>query len=140
MDAMIDALTKGIGVEVGRPLRLSYFQLKQRLQQNEKYQGSDDHVKIALLDLLALSIFHHQVIVPFYGANNFRQGSRQLGIKDVRVGGKNLGKEFFALSDKIPKAFFKIVSDYGIAVEKLHVSTISEFTDYWLGQMRSRRG
>lgn len=140
MDEMIDALTKGIGGEIGRPLRLSYYQLKQRLQQNEKYQTSGDDVKITLLDLLALSIFHHQVIVPFYGANNFRQGSRQLGIKDVRVGGKNLGKEFFALSDKIPKAFFAIVSDYGIAVEKLHVSTISEFTDYWLGQVRSIHG
>lgn len=140
MDAMIDALTKGIGVEVGRPLRLSYFQLKRRLQQNEKYQQSDDGDKIALLDLLALSIFHHQVIVPFYGANNFHQGSRHLGIKDVRLGGKNLGKEFFALSDKIPKAFFAIVNSYGIAVEKLHVSTIGDFTDYWLGQMRSSRG
>lgn len=139
MDEMIDALTKGIGVEVGRPLRLSYYQLKQRLQKSENYQQSDDDVKIALFDLLALSIFHHQVIVPFYGANNFRQGSRQLGIKDVRVGGKNLGQEFFALSDKIPKAFFAIVSSYGIAIEKLHVSTISEFTDYWLGQMRSTR-
>ena len=140
MDEMIDALTKGIGVEVGRPLRRSYFQLKQRLEQNEKYQRSGDDLKIALLDLLALSIFHHQVIVPFYGANNFRHGSRQLGIKDVRVGGKNLGEEFFTFSDKIPKAFFAIVSRYGIAVEKLHVSTINEFTDYWLGAIRSRRG
>lgn len=137
---MIEALTKGIGVEVGRPLRLSYYQLKQRLQQNKKYQASDHDTKIALVDLLALSIFHHQVIVPLYGANNFRQGSRQLGIEDVRVGGKNLGKDFFVLSNKIPKAFFAIVSGYGITVEKLHVSTIGDFVDYWLGQMRSRRG
>lgn len=140
MDEMIDALTTGIGVELGRPLRLSYYQLKQRLQQNEKFQAANDDEKVALVDLLALSIFHHQVIVAFHGANNFRQGSRQLGVEDVRVGGKNLGKDFFIQSDKVLKAFFAIVSGYGIAIEKLHVSTINEFVEFWLGEMSPRRG
>jgi len=137
---MIDALTNGIGAEIGRPTRLSYYQMKQRLEQNDKYRFSDGDTQVALVDLLALSIFHHQVIVPLYGINNFRRGSRQLGVRDVRVGGENLGREFFAKSDTIPKAFFSIVNDYGINVEMLHVSTVSEFVDYWLNQMRSTRG
>lgn len=40
MDEMINALTSGIGSELGKPIRMSYYELKRRVENNESFQKS----------------------------------------------------------------------------------------------------
>lgn len=129
---MIDILTKGIGAELWKPVRISYYNLLKILEKDERYFKSHEETKLFLVDVLALSIFNQKVILPLHGASNFVSGTKKLGVKQVGMGSYHLDRDFFRTSTRITRQFFAIVSKYKIDPTKLHVSSISEFLDYWL--------
>ncbi|HKI55429.1 MAG TPA: hypothetical protein VJ987_14990 [Anaerolineales bacterium] len=138
MDEMINALTKGIGVELYKPIRIAYYNKKSFLEKSESYKQCSNEMKLFLLDVLALSIFNQQVITPIHGARNFASGTRKYGVTRVRMASYHLDKEFYSDADRITKQFFAITKEYGLSVEHLHVSSINEFVEFWL-KIRSGR-
>jgi len=132
MDEMINALTKGIGVEQYKPIRISYNVLKDILFKDPKFNNCTDDIKQFLVDVLALSIFHQHVIIPFHGASNFISGAREYGAEKVKMAGYVLDRDFYDEADKITKSFFVITKKYGLPIEKLHVSSVNTFIEDWL--------
>ena len=94
MNEMIDALTKGIGMELSKPMRISYYDKKRYLEKNDSYQNCSDQIKQYLIDVLALSIFYQHIIVPLHGSINFATGTKSYGVKRVRMGDYHLDQEF----------------------------------------------
>lgn len=138
MTEMIDALTKGIGAELGKPIRFSYYNLQRSLEKNNRYSQCSEEMKLFITDVLALSIFNQKVITPIYGAINFSAGTKKFGVSRIRMGDYHLDKRFFVQSGKITRQFYAIVRSYGLNIEKLHVASISDFVDLWIGASRQR--
>jgi len=137
MDEMINVLTKGIGVELYKPLRIAYYNKKTFLIKNSKYQRSSNISKQFLIDVMALSIFNQKIILPFHGAANFAVGTKPYGVKQVRMANYYLDQEFYVLAHNITSQFFAISKDYGLNVENLHISSISEFVNHWLSVVKN---
>ena len=131
---MIDALTKGIGAELAKPIRISFYEKERYLNQNKKFQRSENWQKQLIVDMAALSIFNQQVILPYYGAGNFYQDAKKIGVTRIRIGSQHYDKEFIGTSSKITRQFFAITNSYEIDVNHLHISNISEFVKFWLGR------
>jgi hypothetical protein len=137
MDEMINALTRGIGPEQYRPIRISYNELKKVLFKDPIFNNCTDDIKQFLLDVLALSIFNQHVILPLHGASNFISGAREHGAKRVKMAGYVLDSNFYNETDKITKMFFAITNKYGLPIEKLYVSSLNKFIENWLAVVRN---
>jgi hypothetical protein len=138
MNEMIDALTRGIGVDLYRPMRISFYNKKRFLEKNEKYLKSPDNIKQFLIDVVALSIFNHQVIIPLSGATNFLTGTKSYRVTKVRMGTYYLDKDFSITTNKIINQFYSITNSYGLKMDSLYVSSIDEFVDLWLEDVENR--
>ncbi len=132
MEEMINLLTRGIGAELYKPLRISYYNKKRFLEKNDKFQKSSKRNKQFIIDVMALSIFNQKIILPYHGAANFAAGSKAYGVTRVRMASYHLDKEFYVAAKKITSQFYAITYNYGLRVEHLHISSISEFVDHCL--------
>ncbi|PLX99509.1 MAG: hypothetical protein C0623_09250 [Desulfuromonas sp.] len=74
---MIDALTKGIGAELGKPIRISFYEKEKLLIKNSAFQQCQGWQKQLITDMAALSIFNQLVILPYHGAGNFYTDSKK---------------------------------------------------------------
>lgn len=138
MDEMINILTRGIGIELVKPIRISYYDKKRYLEKDENYKNNTDDIKQFLIDMMAMSVFNQQVIVPLYGASNFGSATKEYGVKQVRMGSYMLDNNFYSEVDETTKQFYAITREYGIAIESLHISSISEFIEKWLKVVNNR--
>lgn len=138
MDEMINALTKGIGADLYKPIRMAYYDKKRALEKNEAYKSCAAEMQQFLLDVMALSIFNQQVITPLHGASNFASGTRQYGVKRVRMASYDLDRKFYSDVDQITKQFFAITKKYDLPIEHLHVSSLSEFAEFWIKGKNNR--
>lgn len=129
---MIEALTRGIGVELGKPIRISFFEKERYLNQNVHFQQSAQWQKQLITDMAALSIFNQQVILPYHGVSNFYRDSKKSGISRIRLGDQHIDSEFMKTSSKITREFFAITKAFEIDVNHLHISNISDFVRFWL--------
>jgi len=132
MDEMIDALTRDIGIELVKPIRISYYDKKRFLEKNENYKNSPDDMKQFLIDMMAMSIFNQQVIVPLYGAINFGSDTKKYGVEQVKMGSYMLDHNFYSEVNETTKQFYAITKKYGIAIESLQIPSINEFVEKWL--------
>ena len=132
MYSMLNIITKGIGSELSKPIRISYYEKKRLLDKNKKFQQSSNEIQLFLCDILALSLFNQKVITPLYGAGNFMDGTRSYGVNRVRMGTYHLDEEFHTTSNNITRQFYAIVKKYDLEIEALHVSSINDFVDTWL--------
>lgn len=132
MNEMINALTKGIGVDLYKPIRISYYNNKSILEKNSKFQRSSKNKKNFLIDVMALSIFNQHAIIPLHGSANFASGTKNYGVTRIRMGTYHLDKEFYTAVNKITRQFYAIIRSYGLHVEQLHIASIKEFVNFWL--------
>lgn len=138
MDQMINILTKGIGIELGKPIRMSYYDKKKLFGKNENYKNCTDDIKQFLIDMMAMSIFNQQVIVPLHGAANFGSDTKKYGVEQVKMGSYMLNNNFYSEVNETTKQFYAITKEYGIAIESLHISSINEFIEKWLKVVNNR--
>lgn len=133
---MIDALTKGIGADLGKPLRFSYYEKKRYVEKNAQYMECSKWTKLFILDVLALSLYNQSVVTPLHGATNFYNDTRKEGVTRIRMGNYHIDKDFFRQTSRITRQFYAILKSYGIRVESLHVASITEFIEFWIGFSR----
>ncbi|MFV8834750.1 hypothetical protein ACNSTU_07255 [Aquisalimonas sp. APHAB1-3] len=129
---MLEALTRGIGAEVGKPIRVSFFEKERFIKQNEAFQKCAAWRKQLILDVAALSIFHQLIILPYHGAANFYADSKRSGVSRIRMGSQHLDREFVSVASRITRQFFAITKEFQIDVNHLHISNIAEFVDFWI--------
>lgn len=132
MDEMINLLTKGIGADLYKPLRISYYKFRDSLLNNVNYKKSSAREKQFLIDVLALSIFNQKVVLPFHGAANFAEGTKSMGVKRVRMATYHLDREFYQAANQVTRQYYAITKKFGLDVEDLYFSSNSEFVNRWL--------
>jgi len=132
MNEMLNIVTKGIGVELSKPIRLSYYNYIRELQKNTKFQNATSDIRLFLIDILALSLFNQKVITPLYGVGNFLDGSRKYGVNKIRMGSYDLDNEFYSTASNITRQFYAIVKKYDLNIEALHIASVNDFVDQWL--------
>lgn len=123
---MIDALTMGIGAELGRPIRWQFFQQRQMLERNASFSELSRRRQQFAVDLLALAIFHGEIILPLHGSANFLAGTRKLGVSQVRLGSSYFTKLDSEQVTKITRQFFALVSSYGLQIAQLTFTSPDE--------------
>ncbi len=134
---MIDALTRGIGIELGKPIRIAFYEKEKLLIKNSAFQQCTGWQKQLITDMAALSIFNQSVILPYYGAGNFYSDSKKAGVTRIRVGSEHIDKDFISSASKITRQFFAIISEYEIDINHLHISNISNFVNFWVERARN---
>lgn len=139
MDEMIGALTKGIGVELGKPIRRNYFQARSALQKQSSFQGLSKAKQQFAIDLLALTIFHTQAIVPLHGSARFLTQTRRMGVVRVQMSEYMLTKEHAQQADAITRQFFAILKAFGIEISDLHFESTSDLVQR-VGSWSESRG
>ena len=119
MNEMMKALTNGIGGDLGRPIWRQFFRQQSALAGNPAYKELRQDTRQLAIDILALSIFHSQVILPLHGSAGFLSGTRRYGVTRIRLGKSHFTKQDATKSGRITKQFFAIVSTYGIEISQL---------------------
>ena len=79
MDEMLVALTRGIGAELGKKIRFSYYDKKKIIEKDDIYRKLPTPQKLSVFDLLALAMFHEFVIGPMHGSNIFSHLLNNMG-------------------------------------------------------------
>lgn len=129
MDEMLACLTNGIGVVLGKEVRLDYFKRKALLTRHDKFSKLPSNQKNIVLDLLALTTFHEHVLIPIYGSMNFLLSGYNYNFKFVQMGSYELGTDHLRASEQSAKRFFAILKTYGIGIPLLHFSSADEFVE-----------
>lgn len=129
MNEMINILTKGIGAELWKPIRISYYDKKRSIDVFLKNKKTPESTRNIIYDLLALTVFHDKVIIPLHGSNNFMENAEKFSIESVSMGTYSIDKEHSRISEKCVKHFFAIMSSYDISIASLTFSGAKEFVD-----------
>ena len=129
MDEMINLLTKGIGIELSKKIRIAYYEKKKIIVKHESYNKISKKKHPLVLDLLALGIFHEFVIGPMHGSNNFLRSTEKYGVKSIIMGNYKLDSQFNKETAIITKAFFAIIKKYNIEINQLSIPSVNEFLE-----------
>ncbi|MDD4528006.1 MAG: hypothetical protein PHF25_08245 [Candidatus Margulisbacteria bacterium] len=126
---MINVLTNGIGTNLGKEIRVEYFNNKTRLLKLVNHKNLDKIDTTSLnveyfWDMLALAIFHEKVIVPFHGSINFIKNTRSYGVKQVEMGSYTLDNHYLKKTESITTQFFAIINKYELTIEQLNIPNI----------------
>jgi hypothetical protein len=123
-DEMIKVLTNGIGVELGKPIRFCYYELKETLLKSIKFhpKATTDDVQLAI-DLLALSIFQQNIITPFFGARNMMERLEEYRVSSIRMANYTLGEDDRATIRHCTNTFYAILKRFGLLPSSLDFSS-----------------
>jgi hypothetical protein len=127
VDEMLNELTRGIGAELGKKIRIAYYEKKKYISSDGVFKAIHSEKQPIIWDLLALSIFHEFVIGPLHGSNNFLLKSKKYGVKSINMGSYKIDGQSNAELVKITKAFFAIMKSYNIEIGQLSISSTHEF-------------
>lgn len=124
---MLQALTDGIGADLGRPIRASFFELFGRLKKHERFLALETLEQQQLVDLLALSIFYNHVIVPLESGSSLLSLVRMADATHIRLGRDKLTPKLAARFRACAWAFLDIIRQQNIPKELLSFPTLNAF-------------
>lgn len=124
---MIDLITYGLGADLGKKIRLSFYNKERLLVKNDLFREVEQTQQDAFIDLLALSIFYEYAIGPLHGSVEFMNGTKQYGVKSINMGTYKYDDKMKKISIGITKGFYEILERYNIEISQLNIGSISEF-------------
>lgn len=124
---MINSLTNGLGAELGKKVRISFYNKERILKQHDSFHNFTSNQKDLFVDLLALSIFHDFAIGPLHGSINFMNYTKKYGVKSIGMGSYKFDEKMKKISQGITKGFFEILKKYNIEIYQLNIGSIAEF-------------
>jgi len=129
-DEVILILTNGIGSILGRAIRFNYYELKEKLLKSVPYHKdfTREDTQIAI-DIIALSIFHQAVVVPFYGSSNFLGRLADYEVTAVRMGTYTLSPDDYNNMNTCTKAFYAILKRSGLTPSSLSIPSIEDLIE-----------
>ncbi len=124
---LIIALTDGIGAELGRAVRSSYYELLARLSKHAFFLCLDRTSRQQVVDILALSMFYKTVISPLESAQSMLSLAHKAGATHVRIGRDKITPALVSRFDACAGAFHKILKTQQIPSDVLSFSTLKAF-------------
>lgn len=124
---MLNALTYGLGAELGKKIRLAYFEKERFLSKHEKYLEFPPTHRQRYLDLLALSVFYQYAIGPLHGSVEFLNNTKRYGVESIGMGTYKFDSKMKKISSGITSGFLGILEKYEIEVTQLIIGSITEF-------------
>ena len=129
---LLMALTDGIGAQLGRPVRASFFEVLKRLAKHKVFVSLEALDRQRLVDLLALSVFYNQVIAPLESGSSLLSLARRADATHVRLGRDRLTTRLAAQFRACAGAFASIIDDQNIPRDLLSFPTLTVFIDNYL--------
>lgn len=126
---MVETLTVGIGAELGRKVRLSFFTLAERLMKYERFITMERPIQQMTLDLLALSIFYNEIICPLEGSQSFLLFIEKANASHIRIGSDKLTDQFAKRARNCVSVFYSILNRYKIPNNLLSFSSLNSFLE-----------
>lgn len=130
MDEMINALTLGLGPELGKTIRFRYYEQKRRALNSGLAAHWGSYEYGLLCDFIALAVFHESVIVPLHGSLNFMEFSSKLGVSQVRMGEYSIDQDHTQSAEAAVKQFFGILKEYEIDTGLLSLGDMEAYLRY----------
>lgn len=124
---MLNILTKGIGTDLWKPIRMSYYDKKRAVDKILNGLKVSENKRDIIYDLLALTVFHDKAIIPLHGSINFMENASRFNIDHISMGTYKIDQEHNLISEKCVKQFFAIMSSYDIAINILTFRNAKEF-------------
>lgn len=126
---MLNSLTYGLGADLGKKIRLSFYEKERVLLKHDLYKKLNSPQKQLYQDLLALSVFHQYAIGPLHGSVEFMKNTKKYGVKSIDMGSYKFDDKMRKISLGITKGFFEILEKYQISVTQLTFGSINEFIE-----------
>lgn len=129
-DEVIQIITNGIGFILGKAIRKNYYELKDKLLKSLPYhkEFSIEDAQIAI-DIIALSVYHQAVVLPFYGSSNFFERMRAFDISSVQMGTYKLSADDYRNMQLCTKAFYAILGKNGMTPATLSIPSIDDLIE-----------
>jgi hypothetical protein len=128
-NGVIEALTDGIGGILGRKARSSYYKLVERLYAMPRFKTHKPIMQQHILDILALSVVHSQIVVPLESSRGFIHLTREAGATHVRVGNDVLDSRFSVSANRCANRFHEMLGESEIPAELLAFSNLKELME-----------
>lgn len=126
---MLNSLTYGLGADLGKKIRLSFYEKEKVLAKHDLYKEFNASQKQLYKDLLALSVFHQYAIGPLHGSVEFMKNTKKYGVKSINMGSYKFDDKMRKTSLGITKGFFEILEKYQINIAQLNAGSINEFIE-----------
>ncbi len=127
VEQVLLALTDGIGADLGRSVRASYYETLKRLTVHESFLQLDLVSRQELVDILALSMFYNIVISPLESGQSLLSLVQRAKATHVRIGHDKLTPVLAARFGSCASAFHKILSKQRIPVDVLSFPSLNVF-------------
>lgn len=131
MSEILNALTNGIGKDLGVDIRRSYYTLSKIIHADESVSTYGKEFHQFIDDILCLCIYNQKVILPIGGAVSFKRGTEVYGINKIRMSTKTYDKEEIEKLYKIHTQFFALTKKYQLSLESLVYSSKKDFIEFW---------
>lgn len=126
-NTLVTALTDGIGAELGRAVRSSYYELLTRLSRHELFLRLDYTSRQQVIDVLALSMFYNTVIAPIESARSLLSLANKAAATHVRIGHDKITPALGNRFGSCAGAFRKILRTQQIPSDLLSFATLKDF-------------
>jgi len=136
--SMINALTYGLGPELGKAVRIEYYKIQARIKRHTEGWKIGTK-KIDLFDdLIALACFRDIVLLPAEGSADFVRGVKTYEIQMVQMGAYSLDVDYVRSVDMAVRHFYAVLNEFGIDTElldtadtKAFVGSVFEMIEKW---------
>lgn len=126
---MIRILTDGIGSKVGRSLRIDFGNKHKAFEVNETFKTLDEQDQLAILDLLALTLFFEQVFAPISGAYQMYSNAKKIGVSKIQMSTYSIDGVFARDFEKASRRFIAILHAFNIQTSQLGFTSVREFVE-----------
>ncbi len=140
IQSVVVALTDGIGSDLGRSVRASYYETLKRLVSHESFIRLDHASRQELVDILALSNFYNIVVAPLESGRSLLSLAQRAQATHVRIGRDKLTSTLANRFAACAGAFHGILAGQQIPAAVLSFPTLSVFIENVLQAKESATG
>jgi len=124
---ILNALTYGLGSELGKAVRVEYYKSLDRLKQFIASFKLDQRKIDLIEDMIALACFRDIVLFPVEGSIGFIRRINSFDVHGVKMGTYTLDKNYIKDIDGAVRHFYAILSEFSIDPDFLDLADIKLF-------------
>lgn len=125
--SVITALTDGIGTELGRDVRRSFFRQYERLVIHDDFVSLEHVEKQRIADCLAIAAFYQSVIVPLESSGKFVELLGRAGASHLQLAKDRLDQRFANRAMRLRESFNILLTQANLYTFALVYVNLAEF-------------
>ena len=137
-NTIVISLTSGIGPDLGRKVRSSFYRLYERLPQVSDFKKHAVETQQLIVDILALSIFYNTVIFPLESGRSFQSLVARAGATHIRIGKTQLDQRFGRRMNQCIIDFEILLNKFQIPPYLLTFANLKDFVQEIISQIEIR--